>query len=80
MRYVESVVSEEKLSKIMAKRLQADFVLPPVPPQIVTLHEAGYLPAQIAHRTGLSRLDVERFVKQLTPVACERYQSRYAYR
>jgi len=68
-------MSEEQLSKIMAKRLDADRALPEIPPQIITLHEAGFLPSQIAHRMGISRTDVDRFVKRLPPVECRRYVS-----
>ena len=60
--------SEEKLSSLMAKRLDAENKPKPVPDDVRRLHEAGFLPGQIAHRLGLSRLDVERFVKRLVPV------------
>ena len=58
----------------MAKRLNAE-VLAPVPANVIALHEAGFLPSQIAHRTGLSRVDVDRFVRQLEPVGQSRYEA-----
>ena len=68
-------LSEERLSKIMAKRLDAGTALPEIPPQIIALHDAGYLPSQIAHSLDLSRVDVDRFVKRLSPIACNRFIS-----
>ena len=68
-------LSEERLSKIMAKRLDAGIAPPDIPPQIIALHDAGYLPSQIAHRLALSRVDVNRFVKRLPPIACNRFIS-----
>ena len=66
-------ISEEKLSAIMAKRLEAENGLPDVPQNVRQLHDAGFLPGQIAHRLGLSRVDVERFVKRLDPYPCKRF-------
>jgi len=74
MRMPEAL-NEERLSKIMGKRLDAESAPPEIPPQIVELHDAGFLPSQIAHRLELSRIDVDRFVKRLPPVACQRYVS-----
>ena len=70
-----SELSEERLSKIMAERLAGEVALPPIPKQVIALHEAGFLPSQIVHRTGLSRSDVDRFVKRLPPVSCRRYSA-----
>lgn len=71
--HVEFELSEERLSSLMAKRLDAENQPEPVPSNVAALHEAGFLPGQIAHRLGLSRVDVERFVKRLEPVALVRY-------
>ena len=70
---VEFELSEERLSSLMAKRLDAENKLEPVPSDIKALHEAGFLPGQIAHRLDISRVDVERFVKRLEPVEPVRY-------
>lgn len=70
---ISSELSEERLSRLMAKRLEAEMELPPIPQNVIALHEAGFLPSQIVHRTGLSRVDVERFVKRLAPLETPRY-------
>lgn len=69
----EFELSEERLSSLMAKRLDAENERAPVPKNVIALHEAGFLPGQIAHRLNLSRVDVERFVKRLPPVELVRY-------
>ena len=66
-------LAEERLSSLMAKRLNAEYDRPPVPEDVKILHEMGYLAAQIAHYTRLSRVDVERFVKRLPPFEAKRY-------
>lgn len=68
-------VCEERLSKIMAERLASEASQLPIPKHVVSLHEAGFLPSQIAHRTGLSRSDIDRFVKRLPPIECRRYRA-----
>lgn len=70
---VEYDMSEEKLSSLMAERLRRDTMHEPVPENVRTLHEAGFLPNQIAHRLNLSRSDIQQFVKRLTPVEQVRY-------
>lgn len=72
--YTNLELSEERLSKLMAERLEAEMSPPPIPQTVEALHEAGFHPAQIAHRTGLNRADVERFVRRLSPVQLKRYE------
>ena len=73
MMQTEFEFSEERLSSLMAKRLERENAPEPVPAAVRSLHEAGYLPGQIAHRLEMSRVDVERFVKRLKPVEPVRY-------
>lgn len=73
MMQTEFEFSEERLSSLMAKRLERENAPEPVPAAVLSLHEAGYLPGQIAHRLEMSRVDVERFVKRLKPVEPVRY-------
>ena len=73
MMRTEFEFSEDKLSALMAKRLERENTPEPVPAAVRSLHEAGFLPGQIAHRLEMSRVDVERFVKRLDPVKLVRY-------